>query len=137
MEPRHTYHRTSIFRDFHNEYDKNLIGFMFIRFCLIFLFFFFAFFILKGKYYKITLSRRKHVKCTDSYDVIYLSTCYIQLLFRVHYSMGSLIEYQDSVLFWGFTFNTVFWGPWLPRRIDEISLAYYSRCYMSWTKVAI
>ena len=111
MEPRHIYNSAFIFRDFHNEYDKNLIVFMFIRFCyfiIFFFFFFFAFLILKWKYYKITLSRRKHGKCTDSYDVTYLRTCYIQLLFRFHYSMGSLIEYQDSILFWGFTFNTVF-----------------------------
>ena len=44
-------------------------------------------------------------KCTDSYDLIYLSTCYVQLLFSCYYSIGSSVDYQDSVLFCGFSFQ--------------------------------
>ena len=43
-----------------------------------------------------------------SYLVIYQSTCYFQLLFGCHYSIGSSVEYQGSVLFQQYTFNTVF-----------------------------
>ena len=46
--------------------------------------------------------------CTDSYDVTYLSTCYLQLLLRCCYSIDSSVDYQGYILFWGFTFNTVF-----------------------------
>ena len=43
-----------------------------------------------------------------SYLVIYQSTCYFQLLFGCHYSIGSSVEYQGSVLFQQYTFITVF-----------------------------
>ena len=40
----------------------------------------------------------KNVKYTDSYDVIDLSTCCAQLLFRCYYSISSSVDYQISVL---------------------------------------
>ena len=51
---------------------------------------------------------RKNLRGADSYDIIYLSTCYIQLLFRWYYSIGSSVDYQGSVRFRRFSFNTVF-----------------------------
>ena len=62
-------------------------------------------FILKGKCHIITLSlsqKKIHMM------FFYLSTRYVQLLFRCSYSVGSSVDYQDSLLFRGFTFNTVF-----------------------------
>ena len=51
---------------------------------LIFLFFYF-----KGQMLNNSFVRDKNVKRTDSYDLIYLSTWYVQLLFRCSYSIGS------------------------------------------------
>ena len=50
------------FCDFHNENEKNFIGFLFIRFLFNFSSFFYYFIILKEKYYKIALSRKKKCK---------------------------------------------------------------------------
>ena len=50
---------------------------------------------------------RKNVKYTDLYDVINLSICYIQL-FRCYYSIGLSVNYHNSVVLCGFSFNTVF-----------------------------
>ena len=81
---------------------KNLIGFMFFLGFFVSCFYFFYFFMLKQKYYTIDLSwKKKYWKYIDSHNVIDLSTCYIQLLFRCYYSIG-------SSLIQGFTFNTVF-----------------------------
>ena len=77
---------------------------------------------------------RKNVKYTDSYDVIDLSTCFVQLLFRCYYSIGSSVECQGTVLFRGFAFNVVFvtLAPKLPSILDiicyERNLRYKKNC---------
>ena len=49
----------------------------------------FYFLVFKGKYYAIVLSRKENVKYTDSFDVTGLSTCYVRLLFKCYYLLGS------------------------------------------------
>ena len=77
-----------------------LVSCLFGFFIIIIIFFNFFYF-LKGEYYTIVLLWKK--KCITD-----LSNCYIQLLFRCYYSISSSVDYQRSVLFWEFTFNTVF-----------------------------
>ena len=67
--------------------------------CLFVFLFHFLFFYFKGEILYNSFVTEKKVKCTDSYDVLYLSTCYVQLLFRCHYGVGSSIDYQDSAPF--------------------------------------
>ena len=43
--------------------------------------------------YDSFVTEKKNVKCTDSYDVIYLITSYIHLLFRCYYSIDSSVHY--------------------------------------------
>ena len=81
-------------------------------FCIFFIFMFnfsiFSFFHFKGEIlYNSFVTERKNVKYTNSYDVTDLSTTYFQLLCKCFYIKVSSVDYQCSVLFWGFTFNTV------------------------------
>ena len=62
-----------VIRDFHNEKEKSLIGFMFICF-----FYFFTFLYERGSILQRFCHGRKNIKYTDSYDVIDLSICYDQ-----------------------------------------------------------
>ena len=83
---------------------------VYLAFCLIF-----CFFILKEKYYKITLSRKRKCKLywficylLDLLNVIYLLfTCFIQLLFRCYFSIDSSVDYEGFAVLRGLTFNIV------------------------------
>ena len=58
-------------------------------------------------YNSLVTEEKFKCKCIDSYDVVYLKACYVELLFRCYYSIGSSVDYHGSVLFRGFTFKTV------------------------------